>query len=69
DTFYMTMQIGEGSETSEPMYVYITLKNAKSCIDQCHGKEGCTSHIEPSQNASRGCIINGEEIKGEEVNG
>ena len=28
DTFYMTMQIGEKSETSEPMYVYITLKNA-----------------------------------------
>ena len=60
--FYMTMQVGDGSNSEHPMTVYVTLKNAKSCIDQCHGKEGCTSHIEPSQNASKGCIINGEEI-------
>jgi len=60
--FYMTMQVGNGSNSEDPMTVYVTLKNAKSCIDQCHGKEGCTSHIEPSQNASKGCIINGVSV-------
>lgn len=64
NVFHMTMQFER--ETSNGMTVYVTLKNAKSCIEQCQGKEGCTSHIEPSQNASRGCIINGEEVKGEE---
>ena len=67
--FYMTIQVGDGSNSEHPMTVYVTLKNAKSCMDQCHGKEGCTSHIEPSQNASKGCIINGKEVKGGEVNG
>jgi hypothetical protein len=66
NVFYMTMQLGQVSGSKNHMFVHITLKNAKSCIDQCQGKEGCTSHIEPSQNASRGCIINGEEVKGEE---
>ena len=63
--FYMTMQIGQGS--TDDMRVYVTLENAKSCIEQCQGKEGCISHIEPSQNASRGCFINGKEVKGEEL--
>ena len=67
NVFHMVVQFGR--EISNGMTVYITLENAKSCIEQCQGKEGCTSHIEPSQNASRGCIINGEEVKGEEVNG
>ena len=63
--FYMTMQIG--SDPTYAMTVNITLNNAKSCIDQCHGKEGCTSHIEPtSQDASKGCFINGVEVNGEE---
>lgn len=62
NTFYVTMQIGK---TSNAMTVNVTLTNAKSCIDQCHGKEGCTSHIEPNQNASKGCIINGKEVKGD----
>ncbi len=64
NVFHMVVQFGR--EISNGMTVYVTLKNAKSCIEQCQGKEGCTSHIEPSQNASRGCIINGEEVKGEE---
>ena len=64
NVFHMIVQFGR--EISNGMTVYVTLKNAKSCIEQCQGKEGCTSHIEPSQNASRGCIINGEEVKGEE---
>ena len=69
NVFYMKMQLGKVSGSNNHMFVYITLKNAKSCIDQCQGKEGCTSHIEPSQNASKGCIINGEEVNGGEVNG
>lgn len=67
NTFYMTMQIGEKSGSNNHMYVYVTLNNAKSCIDQCHGKEGCTSHIEPTQDASKGCFINGVEVNGEEL--
>lgn len=63
--FHMTMQID--SDPTYAMTVNITLNNAKSCIDQCHGKEGCTSHIEPtSQDASKGCFINGVEVNGEE---
>lgn len=63
--FYMTMQLG--SDPTYAMAVNITLNNAKSCIDQCHGKEGCTSHIEPTrQDASKGCFINGVEVNGEE---
>lgn len=64
NVFHMIVQFGR--EIRNGMTVYVTLKNAKSCIEQCQGKEGCTSHIEPSQNASRGCIINGEEVKGED---
>ena len=64
NVFHMIVQFGK--EISNGMTVYVTLKNAKSCIEQCQGKEGCTSHIEPNQNASRGCIINGEEVKGED---
>lgn len=62
NVFYMDMTIG----SNNAMNLHITLTNAKSCIDQCHGKEGCTSHIEPNQNASKGCIINGVEVNGEE---
>ena len=63
--FHMTMQIG--SDPVSAMKVSITLNNAKSCIDQCHGKEGCTSHIETTrQDASKGCFINGVEVNGEE---
>ena len=59
--FYMDVTLVNGH--NEQMNLHITLNNAKSCIDQCHGKEGCTSHIEPTrQDASKGCIINGEEI-------
>ena len=62
--FYMDMTIVNGH--NEQMNLHITLNNAKSCIDQCHGKEGCTSHIEPTrQDASKGCIINGKEVKGD----
>lgn len=63
--FSITMQIG--TKTNTALNVYITLNNAKSCIDQCYGKEGCTSHIEPiSQDPSKGCFINGTEVNGEE---
>lgn len=62
--FSMTMQVGTTIESA--LNVYITLNNAKSCIDQCYGKEGCTSHIEPSQDASKGCFVNGEEVNGKD---
>lgn len=57
--FYMDMTIGYN--TSSDMKVHIELNNAKSCIDQCYGKTGCTSRIEPNPDASQGCFINGEE--------
>lgn len=62
--YYMDVTFFDGHEQ---MNLHITLNNAKSCMDQCHGKEGCTSHIEPTrQDASKGCFINGVEVNGEE---
>ncbi|MBO7128053.1 hypothetical protein J6W78_11005 [bacterium] len=66
NVFYMDITIGNNSVSNKNMKVHVELKNAKSCIDQCHGQEGCTSHIEPNINASKGCIINGEEVNGKE---
>ena len=67
DTGVFSMEIQVGYYTDLGVKMYITLNNAKSCIDQCHGKEGCTSHIEPiGQDPSKGCFINGTEVNGEE---
>jgi hypothetical protein len=59
--FHMDMTV-ICTDLNTNMNVHIELKNAKSCIDQCYGQEGCTSHIEQNPNASKGCFINGEEI-------
>ena len=60
NVFYMELTVGK---SDNPMTIQAELKNAKGCIDQCYGKTGCTSHIEPSPDASKGCFINGEEAQ------
>ena len=54
NTFYMDIQM-------KNMNIHVELPNAKSCMLQCQGQEGCTVHIEPSPDASKGCFVNGEE--------
>ena len=35
----------------------VELPNAKRCLDECYGKEGCTVSIEPSADISNGCVV------------
>ena len=56
NTFYMDIQM-------KNMNIHVELPNAKSCMLQCQGQEGCTVHIEPSPDASKGCFVNGAEVE------
>ena len=35
----------------------VELPNAKRCLDECHGIEGCEVSINPSANISNGCVV------------
>ncbi len=44
------------SASSQLIWV-VELPNAKRCLDECYGKEGCTVSIEPSADLSNGCVV------------
>lgn len=55
DTFRMHFDVGG-------QYSWIVeLPNAKRCLDECYGIDGCEVSITPSPDVSKGCMVNGKE--------